>query len=51
MAKVPGDSLPPKGARQNIGGRDIFVIKDRIKVSVYKWVIFYRKNKKDENYH
>ena len=35
MAKVPGDSLPPKGARN---GRDVFVIKDRIKVYFIYWI-------------
>lgn len=41
MAKVPGESLPPKGAKIgkiHEGGRDIYFIKDRIKVYFIYWI-------------
>ena len=43
MAKVGGGSLPPKEKKSNIikireGGRDVWVMKDRIKVYFIYWI-------------
>lgn len=40
MALVPGGSLPPKNGRLKVkeGGRDMYVIKERIKVYFIYWV-------------
>ena len=42
MALLPGGSLPPKGAKMgkiHEGGRDIYFIKDRIKVYFIYWIV------------